>query len=379
MNELNILRKKIDKIDKKLLPLFIKRMGYSAKVAEYKSKCGMPVLDTNRERSILDSRAKMAGSENEDAVRRFFSAIMAISRSKQHKILNDTSCSENTLAKFDFSELKDSPTVAYQGIAGAYSEAALMKMFGEDCERINCQTFDDVFRAVERGDADYGVLPLENSHTGSISDVYDLLAENDFYIIGETYVPVEHCLVALDGAEISSIKTVYSHEQGFLQCRDFFKAYPDIEFHPYYNTAISAKLVADSGDKTVAAIASKRTADLYGLTVLAENINKSNVNTTRFAAVSKRGIINERCSKISVMFKLANESGSLSGVLTDFADNGLNLVKLESRPRHDKNFEYIFFVDLEGNLLDDHVRHAIERISDHTPYLRLFGNYPAGI
>ncbi len=379
MNELDILRKKIDKTDKKLLPLFVKRMGYSAKVAEYKIKCGMPVLDMKREKSILDSRAKMAGSENEDAVRRFFSAIMAISRSRQHKILNNLSCRQNTLEKFDFSGIKNNPNVAFQGIAGAYSEAALMKMFGEDCERKNYQTFEDVLKAVDCGDADYGVLPLENSHTGSISDVYDLLAENDFYIIYETYVPVEHCLVALNGAEIDNIKTVYSHEQGFLQCRDFFKNYPDIEFHPYYNTAISAKLVADSGDRTVAAIASRRTAELYGLTILAENINKSNVNTTRFAAVAKKGIINDCCSKISVLFKLADESGALSGVLTDFADNGLNLVKLESRPRHDKNFEYMFFVDLEGNLLDDCVRRAIERISDHTPYLRILGNYPAGI
>lgn len=375
MNELERLRECIDKTDRELLPLFLERMGYTARVAEYKRDCGMPVLDRKRETELLADKAALAGEENAAAARAFFSAVMAISRADQNRRLFSEETAADMLCGFEKAELKKSPTVAYQGIAGAYSETALMKIFGESCGRKSVMTFAEVLEAVDKGEADYGILPLENSYTGSISDVYDLLTENSFFIVGETDVRIEHCLVGQKNAALDDIRTVYSHEQGYMQCKSFFDSHPKAEFRPYYNTALSAKLAAGSGDKSVAAIADRRCAEIYGLTVLADNISKSETNTTRFAAVSKHGLLNGSCGKISIMFALPNESGALSRVLNEIADNGLNMVKIESRPRHDKNFEYMFFVDCEGNLLDEKICRAMCDIRGGATYFRLLGNY----
>lgn len=375
MTELEALRKKIDEIDSQLLPLFLERMECTSGVAEYKRKNNMPVLDRKREQEVLQNKVSRVDGELAASVYNFYSAIMAISRAAQKKSLGRKTAEIDLPEHFAAHEFKKNPTVVYQGVAGAYSETALMKFFGGDTKRTAVMTFAEVFDVLKEGRADYGVLPLENSYTGSISDVYDLLAENSFYIVGEVDVPIEHCLVGLHGAKLSDIRTVYSHEQGFMQCKSFFRDMPEIEFRPYFNTAVSAKTVAESGDKTCAAIAGKRTAELYGLEVLAENINQSAKNTTRFAVVAPKGIINEGCGKVSIAFTLPNESGALSRTLSLLAANGLNMVKIESRPRHDRNFEYMFFVDFEGNLLDSRTRHITEEIRDQTSDFRILGNY----
>lgn len=375
MNELENLRKQIDEIDAELLPLFLKRMDCSAAIAKYKKANNLPVLDRVREKEILDNKTALADKDKSTAVRDFFSAIMSISSASQKKILSPDAADVDLCKIFDRGELKSDPTVAYQGIAGANSETALIKIFGNSCKSVNTMTFAEVLDAVEKGDADYGILPLENSSTGSISDVYDLLESREFYIVGEVDIPIEHCLVGLQSSDIRDVRTVYSHEQGYLQCKDFFKNYPKIEFQAYYNTALAAKLIAGSGDNSKAAIADKRTAEIYGLKILAENISSNDNNITRFAAIAKRGVLNEKCNKISILFSLPNESGSLNHILSEFADNGLNLVKIESRPIHDKNFEYMFFVDFEGNLLDEKVRKIINTIAKNTSYLKLLGNY----
>lgn len=375
MNELENLRKQIDEIDAELLPLFLKRMDCSTAIAKYKQANNLPVLDRVREKEILDNKTALADKDKSTAVRDFFSSIMSISRASQKKILAPGASAVDLCKIFDRGELKSDPTVAYQGIAGANSETALIKIFGNSCKSVNTMTFAEVLDAVEKGDADYGILPLENSSTGSISDVYDLLESREFYIVGEVDIPIEHCLVGLQSSDIRDVRTVYSHEQGYLQCKDFFKNYPKIEFQAYYNTALAAKLIAGSGDNSKAAIADKRTADIYGLKILAENISSSHNNITRFAAIAKRGVLNEKCNKISILFFLPNESGSLNHILSEFADNGLNLVKIESRPIHDKNFEYMFFVDFEGNLLDEKVRGIMNTIAENTSSLKLLGNY----
>lgn len=375
MTELEILRNRIDEIDKQLLPLFLERMNCTAGVADYKRANNMPVLDRKREKEILDNKAAAVDDKLSEPVYDFYSAIMAISRAAQNKELNRKSAHINLSEYFDRSEFKEQPIIAHQGVAGAYSESALIKFFGDDAKRISVMSFADVFEALESGKADYGVLPLENSYTGSISDVYDLLAENNFCIVGETDIPIEHCLVGLPDAKIEDIKTVYSHEQGFMQCKSFFKSFPSVEFQPYFNTAVSAKMVSGSGNKTCAAIAGKRTAELYGLKILAENINQSSKNTTRFAIIAPRGVLNEKCNKISIAFTLPNESGALSRILSVFAVNGLNMVKIESRPRHDRNFEYLFFVDFEGNMLNDKIKHITEEIMEQTSDFKLLGNY----
>lgn len=373
MKNLEELRKKIDLIDSELMPLFTERMKCSAEIAEYKRENNMPVLDKKRETEILNAKTEAAENGFENAVYDFYNAIMAISRAAQNDRL------EKKEAKIDLSgfesALKENPTVAFQGAAGAHSESALINIFGEDCKRKNAMTFAEVLDLVESGEADYGILPIENTSTGSITEVYDLLSARDFYITAETDIPIEQCLIGLPGAKIEDIKTVYSHEQAYLQSREFFSKLQDISFEAHFNTALSAKVVAGSGDKTKAAIAGKRAAEIYGLTILAENISKSCGNATRFAAVAKKGVLTKESSKISIHFTLPNVSGSLDRVLSVFARNGLNMVKIESRPSNDKNFDYWFFIDFEGCLLDENIKRALEQIKEQTEGFRLLGNY----
>ncbi len=377
MNELENLRCEIDEIDNQLLPLFLKRMECSKKVAYYKKENALPVLDKTRENEILDKKVASVSPDKASFVRDFFSSIMSISRKAQRQLLSGGNLEHSLFDGFDRCGLKEIPTVVFQGVSGANSETALIKIFGDDTKRINVMTFAETLDALEEEKADYAVLPFENSSTGSISGIFDLLENRELYIVSEVDVPITHCLVAPKGATLDTIRQVYSHEQGYLQCKDFFKNYPKMKFSAYHNTALAAKYVAGLSDTSVAAIADKRTAEIYGLEVLAENISTSQNNVTRFVVIAKRGILNESCNKISVLLTLPNESGALCQILSEFKNSGLNLVKIESRPRRDKTFEYMFFIDFEGNLLDNDVQNVISAINENTTSLKILGNYHA--
>ena len=376
MYDIDYLRKQIDEIDAELLPLFLKRMECSRNVAEYKRANNMPILDKNREQQILDDKTSKVEETQQAPVRDFFSSIMKISRNLQAKEMYAGQHNAPWLPAFQSGELKSNPIVAYQGIPGANSETALIKFFGKDAKKTNVMTFGEVLDAVEKGDADYGVLPIENSSTGSISGAYDLLEKLEFYIVGEVEVNIEHCLVGLKGAELRDIRNVYSHEQGYMQCKEFFKQYPKMEFQPYYNTAIAAKMIAGLGDISNAAVADGRTAELYGLEVLADNISSIDTNITRFAEIAKSGIVNPNCNKISIMFTLPHQSGALCNVLSEFSDNGLNLLKIESRPSKEGNFEYRFFVDFEGNLQNPQILNILAEVMGSCASFKILGNYP---
>ena len=237
------------------------------------------------------------------------------------------------------------PRVAFAGERGAYAEAAAIQFFEDDASIIPHASFEDVFKSITGGGADYGVLPIENSSTGAIAAVYDLFARYRAVIVGETAVAVRHCLMALPGASIDTIKNVYSHEQGFYQSRDFLSDHPDWQCVPYHNTAVAAHMVAESGDISFAAIAGKRAAELYGLDILAEDINSSNVNTTRFVVISPMPEIRPGANKISIAFTLPHTRGSLYRLLGIFDEQGLNLCKIESRPLPDAPWEYRFYLD----------------------------------
>lgn len=380
MRDLETLRNEIDKIDSQLLPLFLERMDLCREVAEYKRSVNMPVLDRERERAVLENKIKQLpapGRENE--VYEFFSGIMSISRDAQNLALSERRKNLNLKEMLRTAVPKQNPMIAYQGTEGAYSEEAAIQHFGADCRRFHTETWEEACRAVHDGRADYAVLPIENSYTGAISDVIDLLGTHNLYIVGETAVAVRHCLLAIPGTTPEEIKTVYSHEQGILQCREFLKTLPGITCESCLNTAVSAKMVAESGSHSKAAIASKRNAELYGLEILAENINFSSNNTTRFVIVGAQPEINEECNKISIAFTLPHESGTLYGVLAAFAHGGLNLMKIESRPIHERNFEYMFYVDFTGSLLDEHTRTIMENILGQTVEFKLLGNYKAGV
>ena len=237
--------------------------------------------------------------------------------------------------------------------------------------------FTDVFAALDAGEADYAVLPVENSSTGSIRQVYDLLAQYRYYIVGEWQVKVEHCLMALPGVTMDDIRTVYSHEQGLMQSERFLDAHRDWHRVPTLDTAGSAKEVAASGDRTAAAICSRRAAQLYGLNILAEKVNYNNANTTRFVVVSPVPEHRTERNKISALFTLPHQSGSLHEILTIFAVQNLNLLKIESRPIPGRNWEYLFFLEFTGDLEAPGMDGVLHELSQLAAGMRILGNFKA--
>ena len=248
-------------------------------------------------------------------------------------------------------------------------------VFGEEVRSQGLPWFNDVFEALARGEADYAMLPMENSSTGSIRQVYDLLAQYDFSLVGEWQVKVEHCLAALPGVSLEDIETVYSHEQGLMQCDRFLDGHPAWRRVPTLDTAGSAKQVHETGDRTAAAICSKRAAKLYGLDILACPINHNTANFTRFMAVSPRLELRQGRDKIAAVFSLPHQSGSLHEILTVFAVHGLNLQKLESRPIPDRGWEYRFFVEFTGDLTAPGMDGVLHELGQLSADLRILGNF----
>lgn len=379
MSELDLLRTEIDDIDRQLTALFLKRMDITRRVGMYKQKNGIPVLDTEREREVLVKKAAMANDPAEKAaVTALYEAVMAISRRQQRTLVSETGNDDyNRIAAAIAAPRAPlaRPRVLYQGEPGAYAEEAAVGFFGESARREHVGTWEDIFLALRRGDADYGILPIENSSTGSIQQVYDLLARYGAYIVGEQTVKVEHCLMAPAGARLDTIREVYSHEQGLLQCAAFLRDYPAWQRLPRLNTAESAKYVAAQGDPSRAAIGSRRAAKLYGLEILAENISSSTQNYTRFVVVSPVLELRPGRSKISAVFVLPHRSGALHALMSIFAVNGLNMVKLESRPISGRNWEYLFFVDFGGDLTSPAMDGVLRELSQTAEQFRVLGNY----
>lgn len=381
MKSLEELRQEIDKIDKELLNLFVKRMDICSQVADYKRTVGMPVLDVKREREVLEAKMKLLSNPAlADEVYAFFNSVMSISRNLQKRRLDDVAKTDVIQLFLDGSvEKKKDPIVCYFGAEGSYSEMASVQYFGREIQRFSADSFAGVLEALAENHADYAVLPIENSSTGAIAPVLDLLGQYGYFIVGEVNLAIHHCLLGKKGTGINEISKVYSHEQGILQSQGFLDSIGNPITEVCHSTAQSAKLVSELEDMTVAAIAGKQNAALYGLEILAENINNSSVNTTRFAVVRKCPEVREACDKISIAFTLPHESGELHRVMSCFARGGLNLLKLESRPIPEERFEYMFFVDYTGNLLDEKVRQVTDEVIAETQEFKLLGNYPSGV
>lgn len=381
MSELDHLRVKIDAIDKELTALFLSRMETVLQVAEYKRSIGMPVLDPERERLVLANKAAMAETPADKAdITAFFEAIMAISRRRQHRMMNPAGNEDyqRTAAALAAARVPPAlPRVLYQGAPGAYAEEGAVGFFGEDCPRNRVETWEEIFLSLKGRRADYGVLPIENNSTGAITQVYDLLARYGAYIVGEHTVKVEHCLMAPKGTRPEDIRAVYSHEQGFLQCSDYLKGHPDWTLIPRLNTAESAKYVAEEKDTSRAAIGSRRAAVLYGLDILAENISSQEFNHTRFVVVSPVMELRPGRDKVSALFVLPHRTGSLHELMTVFAANGLNMLKMESRPIPGRSWEYQFFVDFAGDLTDPALDGVLRELSQTAERMRILGNYKA--
>lgn len=380
MTELEIYRQQIDAIDGELARLFLQRMAVTQKVGEYKKRKGLPILDSSREREVIAAKTALTDDPGEKAdVTSLYEAIMAISRRQQRKVLREGS-EEPGFAQWQkaYQWRRDpvkNPRVVYQGEPGAYSEEAAAGFFGEEVHSQGLPWFNDVFQALAEDRADYAMLPIENSSTGSIRQVYDLLAQYDFSLVGEWQVKVEHCLASLPGVTMEDIQTVYSHEQGLMQCDRFLDGHPDWKRVPTLDTAGSARQVHQTGDRTAAAICSRRAAKLYGLNVLACPINHNTANVTRFVVVSPRLELREGRDKIAAVFTLPHQTGSLHEVLTVFAVHGLNLLKLESRPIPDRGWEYRFFVEFTGDLTTLGIDGVLHELSQLSADLRILGNF----
>ena len=368
-------RNKLDVIDKKIVKLFEERMDICGKVAETKIASGKAVYDAEREKQKLDAVSAMADSEfNQVAVRELFSQMMSISRKYQYSILAE----HGRAMKLGFERLDQLPMegvrVVHQGVEGAYSHAAAIQYFGEKAEIYHVARFEVAMKEVQLGIADYAVMPIENSSAGAVIDMYDLLTRYDNYIVAETFLPVNHALLGVPGAKLSDVKTVFSHPQALMQCSAFLND-NGLKQISVENTAVAAKRVVEEGDKSQAAIASEIAGKLYGLELLKPFIQNNQGNTTRFVILANRKVYQKDAGKISLCFELPHTSGSLYNMLGNFIFNHVNMMMIESRPIPGKNWEYRFFVDIEGNLQDAGVKNALRGIGAEAQNFKILGNY----
>lgn len=368
------LRKEIDEIDDELIPLLLKRMSVSEKVAKYKVERGMPVLNSEREQQILDDVAKKCGKQGE-TIKTVFAATMDASRALQHKIVGGgkelREDIENAI-KIDKLDTAGKP-IACQGVEGAYSGVTANKIFPNTDINFH-KRFEDVFEAVNRGDSKFGVIPVENSTAGSVHESYDLIMKYRFFVVGAYDLKIEHCLCAKSGTKYEDITDVYSHPQALSQCNNFLRNF-DFTGINYSNTAAAAKYVSESPKNNVAVICSELAAKKYGLNVLKRNIQNNDKNTTRFIVISKELAIPSDAQKISLIFALPHKTGSLYRVLGRFSMAGLNLTKLESRPIENSEFSYYFYVDVLGNVKDEETLDLICALSDELPEFEFLGNF----
>jgi monofunctional chorismate mutase, gram positive-type, clade 2 len=370
VEKIDYLREEINEIDESLVKLFKKRMDIVSKVAEYKIKNSMIVLDKTREEEIINKH--LDGVEDKvlkGNLKEFLEDLMSISRKTQKDIISKAS-------KVDKTEKEDSSyKIGFQGVEASFSHQALIEYFGPERQTSCFPSFKDVFDALDRGDIGYGILPVENSSTGVITEVYDLLRKYGFYIVGEKCIKVDHNLLGIKGAKLSDINEVYSHEQGFLQSKEFFSKHKDWSLIPYLNTAKSALYISRENLKNKACVASKKAAETYGLDILEENINYNRNNYTKFVIIGRNIELNEECDKITIVTTLAHKVGALYNILKHFSENNCNMMKIESRPIVDKSWEYFFHIDFQGNLLHENIKTVLKGIEEESLYFKFLGNY----
>lgn len=375
--ELQELRGQIDQIDDQLVKLFAQRMDVAAQIADYKKAENLPIFVPAREREKLVDVAQKAGPEMENYTRVLYSMLFELSRSYQSKRNNTesplykkiTDAIENTPKL-----LTQTPMVACQGVEGAYSQIACEKIF-KNPFIMYFKNFDGVFNAIEQGLCQYGILPLENSTAGSVKKVYDLMIQHNFSIVRTYRLKVDHNLLANPGAEISDIREIYSHEQAINQCSGFLAKLPGVKVIPVENTAVAAQMVASSGRNDVAAISSRSCMELYGLISLATSIQDEGNNRTRFICISKNLEIYPGSDKTSIMMILNHRPGALYRVLARFYALGINVTKLESRPLPDRDFEFMFYFDLETSIYSEEFVQLICELDELCEEFTYLGSY----
>ncbi len=360
MTYLDDLRKEIDKVDKELVDLFEKRMEIVTEVAKYKIENKVSVLNSSREGEVIKKNTeRLKNKELEPYLKDFFIRLMDLSKNYQnHKIDNAKS-----LIK-----------VCYQGTTGSYSEQALLEYFGEGVNSYPVKKFEDVFKELKEESAHYGVLPIENSSTGAINEVYDLLRKYGLYIVGNIALKINHNLMGLKGSRLEDIREVYSHPQALEQCSDFLSK-KDWVLVPYHNTAMAAELIKNKEANYMAAIGSRKAAEVNDLEIIKENINNNNSNYTRFIIIGRSLEERDDNNAISIVFSNPHKPGALYDSLGIFKTNNLNMIRIESRPIIGSPWEYYFYVDLEGDINSENVKKALDEIQSNSNYFKVLGYY----
>ena len=357
------LREEIDKIDSDLTSLLEKRMNVSKSIGEYKRENGLKVYDGKREQEVIVKNLnRLSDPALAQYIENIYTCIMDESKRRQRDIS------------------KKEISIGFQGIKGSFSHEACLKYMeaNDDIKYTtkNVSTFDALCNALLNGDIDRAVIPFENSSTGPVVDVYDLLGKYNFYIVGEVYVKVNHNLMVKEGTDIADVCDVYSHPQAFMQCRDFLNLcnYKQI---PHFNTAMSARFVSESDRCDIAAIASETAAKLYSLKIVEHDINYNANNVTKFIVLSNEEMQRKDCDKISIIVSIEDKPGSLAEFIDLFKDAGINMTKIESRPDIANPFKYIFFIDFMGNIMDDKIAEFIKKLKEESTEFKFLGNYKA--
>lgn len=375
--DLTEIRQEIDGIDQELVRLFCARMNLSAQVADYKKANNLPIFVPARERAILQKVAQMAGPEMENYTRVLYSMLFELSRSYQSKRNGEISPLYQTISQAIEHTPKlfpQSPIVACQGVEGAYSQIACEKIFKSPLI-MYFKSFDAVFNAIEQGMCQYGILPIENSTAGSVTKVYDLMIRHNFSIVRTFRLKIDHNLLANPGTTLADIKTIYSHEQAISQCSDFLHSLPGVNVVPVENTALASEMVAKSGSKEVAALSSRSCAELYGLQCLAASVQDKGNNRTRFICISKNLEIYPGADKTSIMMVTPHKPGALYKVLARLYTLGINVTKLESRPIPDREFEFMFYFDLETSIYSEEYVQLMCELDELCEEFKYLGSY----
>ena len=345
-------RNRIDRIDKQLVTLFCERMDTTSDIAAWKKEQKRPVFDPERERQKLLEVASSVPEELREYTASLYSLLFELSRSYQNRLLGTASeltaqiqgAIDETPALFP-----SDASVACQGVAGAYSQIACDRLFKRPAI-LYLSSFDAVFSAIESGLCRYGVVPLENSTAGSVNAVYDLMMNHNFRIVRSVRIKVDHCLLVNPGTRREEIREIYSHQQAISQCEKYLQSFPNARVIPCENTAVAAKMVAEAGRRDAAALSSHACGKIYGLSCLESSVQDMDNNFTRFICISKKLEIYPGADRTSLMAVLPHEPGSLYKLLSRFYALGLNLNKLESRPLPNRNFEFMFYFDLETSV-----------------------------
>ncbi len=375
--EITKCREKIDQIDDQLIRLFSERMEISREIGEHKRKQNAPVLNPGREREILRRIAASSGKELGAYSQVLFRMLFDLSRSYQDRLV----AGDGRLGKDIQNALDNTPkvfpkdgTVACQGIEGAYSQLAADRLFPMG-NVMFFNSFAGVFQAVEKNLCKYGMLPIENSLHGTVTEVYDLMRNHNFYILRSVKMQINHVLMGLPGSKLNQIKEIYSHEQALWQCGNFLKNLPGVKLNVCENTAIAAKKVAEASSAEIAAISSENCAMLYGLHKLHVDIQNSDCNYTRFICIGKELAIYPGADRISIMVSVSHEPGSLYRLIAKFAALGVNLLKLESRPVEGRDFEFLFYLDFESSLYSPEIIQLLNELAVSNESFVFLGGY----